>query len=661
MKKSLIAVVILLMCARVLSQNISASEYEDIAFYYNRADYYEAIKKMDVFLTRHPDNGEMYYNRGLCYMLLNDPPAAEADFVLARKYNFKENKQFLDWWCTKAYRVNMLSQSYLDHFTLKEENGFKPVFGLKDSLRGALRPERNCYDVYFYNLMVKILPEKKSIAGSNDIYFTTTLATKEIQIDLAENLKIVSISHKGKKLKFKRKYDAVFVYFDLELPANEKDMIHVVYKGVPREAPNPPWNAGFVWKKNNGDWLIGVSCEQLGASAWWPCKDHLSDKPDSMEINIQVPTGYQAIANGNLRSTKEVGDNYTNYEWFVSYPINNYGVTCYMGKFTDITEVYTNDNGSYNMDFYVLPQNLETAKSYYKQTKDIVAVYEKLYGEYPYKRDGVGMVEAPYSGMENQSAIAIGSIYTRPQHPIEKIKDYDFLLVHETAHEWWGNTVTMGDMADVWMSEGFATYSEHLFVEAKYGYDEYIRIVSKNMTEIENLWPMVGARDVNDNTFLGGDVYYKGAAMLHNLRCEVNNDSLFFSILKGFFTTYKFKIVKSQDFVDYVNATTEKDHTDFFNKFMYDKEPPVLQYSFNIENNKLKFTYQWINVGKNFSMPFGIILNKRTSVRLEGTTEPQTYTAPLVFSMYNPNDNRFEENIFERNSYTYFWTKWMRN
>jgi aminopeptidase N len=312
------------------------------------------------------------------------------------------------------------------------------------------------------------------------------------------------------------------------------------------------------------------------------------------------------------------------------------------------------------MDYYVLPQHLDSARILYGQMKDIVRVYEKLYGEYPYKKDGIGMVEAPYAGMEHQSAIAIGDEYGNKEKGDRDIGDYDYLLVHETAHEWWGNTVTMGDMADAWLSEGFATYSEYLFMEEKYGYDAYIKVAAKGMQDIENIWPMVGPRDVNDNAFLGGDIYYKGAAMLHNLRCEINNDSLFFTMIKGFFTEYKFKISCTQDFIDYVNKSTRKDNTDFFNKFLYDATPPILQYSYSIINGKLEFSYQWIHVGKNFKMPFGIILNGNKSKRFEGTANRQTYEASNIKSFYIPNEMRFKKNIFEKNSFTYFWTSWVR-
>jgi aminopeptidase N len=371
-----------------------------------------------------------------------------------------------------------------------------------------------------------------------------------------------------------------------------------------------------------------------------------------------VPEGYKGIANGNLRAEKPGDKGYINYEWFVSYPINTYGVTFYMGKFINFNETYIGNKDSLAMDFYVLEQNLETAKKFYKQTKDIIQVYEKLYGEFPYKKDGVGMVEAPYTGMENQTAIAIGDEYGSYMRRNYVKIDYDYLLIHETAHEWWGNAVTMADMADAWISEGFATYSEHLFVEQKLGYDEYVKVCAENMLEVENIWPMVGPYNVNDNAFLGGDVYNKGAAMLHNFRCELNNDTLFFSAIKGYFSKFIYQPISSKDFIDYFNSATGKDYSDFFRKFLYDADLPVLHYKMSMNNDTLKFTYNWAHVGKNFTMPFGIMVNDYNSIRLEGTTDPQTFILPKVKSFFIPNEIRFEKNEFARNSFTYFWTEW---
>lgn len=660
MKKNLLLFILLLTGVPLIAQQSQSDDPYDINYYYNKGDYYNAIKGMDALIARYAVKPEIYFYRGLSYYYLNDQLAARKDFLKAQELGYKEDKNFIRWHTSIDFRAKELSKHYIDVKLLDPKNGYRPVYGRKDSLQGALRPERNCYDVYFYDLTVKILPKSKSIEGSNQIYFKTTAETNKIQIDLTEKLKITSIVHKGKNLKFTREFNAIFIDLDETLKAGENHVITFNYKGKPRASSTPPWDGGFVWKKENKNWWIGVACEHFGASSWWPCKDHLTEKPDSMCINIQVPDGYEAVANGNLRSTDKIGDDYTNFKWFVSYPINSYCVTFYMGKFVNFNEVFTNDNGDYKIDYYVLPQSLDSAKHYYAQTKEIIRVYEKLYGEYPYKKDGAAMVEAPYAGMEHQSAIAIGNDYGLKKRRNYDEIGYDYLLVHETAHEWWGNTVTMGDMADAWLSEAFATYSEALFMEEKYGYYEYMNVVSKGMQSIENIWPMVGKRDVNDNTFLSSDIYHKGSAMLHCLRCTINDDTLFFQIIKGFYNARKFKISTTQDFIDYVNQSTGKDYTDLFKKFLYDAEPPILYYSYTLKDGAFEFYYRWGNVGKNFSMPFGIMLDDYKGVRLEGTSEYKTYRASDIDSFYIPNEIRTKKNAFLTNSFTYFWTSWVK-
>jgi len=663
MKKITLILIVFFICESLYSQDYNndySSRFYDIIGHFDKKEYYDAIKEMDIFLSKYSQDAGMYFNRGLAKFYLNDYISAKEDLIRSKLLGNINHDDFINSLTSKSYLVEILTKNYIDNASLSPVNNFKPVFSLKDSLQGSLRKERTCFDVYYYNLTVKIIPKTKTIEGSNQMYFRTTENTNKIQIDLSDSFQINSINWNGKELKYTRVFNAIFINFEEYLPANENFILTVKYSGKPRIAPSPPWNGGFVWKKNQFNWWIGVACEHLGASSWWPCKDHLTEKPDSMSINIQVPNGYQAISNGDLRYKHQIDKKYTNFEWFVSYPINSYCVTFYMGKFVNFNEVFTNSNSSYNIDYYVLPKHLGKAKKYYSQTKDIVKVYEKLFGEYPFKNDGIAMVEAPYVGMENQSAIAIGSGYGKDKRRNYENTDYDYLVVHETAHEWWGNTVTMGDMADAWISEGFATYAEHLFIEERFGYNEYISSCAKNMDNIFNIWPIVGIKDVNDNSFIGGDIYHKGAAMLNNLRCIINDDSLFFSIIKGFYNQYKFKIATSSDFVNFVNTKTNKDYTDFFNKFLYDTDPPVLQYSYTLENNTLILYYMWVNVDNNFTMPFSITINDNKNYRLNGTSVNQIFKIENVKSFYLPNKKRFKKDQITKNSFTYFWTSWIQ-
>jgi aminopeptidase N len=631
---------------------------QTISSFLDRGQCLEAIDQINRLISKYPGEGIFRMLKGAARMYMNDVEGARVDFLAAQQRGYISN-ELMNAQISKEYLVNMLLKDQGYDIKLDPLRDYKPVIEQKDVLQGSLSAERTCFDVIFYDLTVKIIPETKSIEGKNIICFRTLTNTRSVQIDLFPEYKITNIIWNDKQLNYTRNFGAIFIDFSEELIAGSQQVVVIEYNGIPRQAPKPPWNGGFVWEKVKGRHHIGVACEHLGASSWWPNKDHLSDKPDSMRINIQVPEGYQAISNGNLRSEKEAGQGYKNFEWFVSYPINNYNVTFYMGDFVNFNEKYTNSKGTYQIDYYVLPSNLKKAETYYAQTKDIIGVYEKLFGEYPFMNDGAAMVEAPFEGMEHQGAIAIGGNYGKSSRKRDYwTKDYDYLLIHETGHEWWGNAVAVGDMADAWINEGFTTYSEYLFAEEKYGYQSYVKAAALNQRYIVNLWPIVGQKGINENTFLGGDIYNKGAAMLNNLRCIMDNDTLFKKMIREYFEKYRYKITTTDDFVRHVHETTNRDYSDFFNKFLYSADPPVLKVSYIIKNKQLSFTYNWINVGKNFEMPFCIAINDKDYIRLVGTTRMQAYTHENVKSFFLPNEYRFDEKLVPRNSLTYYWTSW---
>ena len=498
MKKLLVLLVLVVLSKMTLAQNISLQDkvtVDKIDALYNSKDYLGTINEINKFLPKYPTVAYLYFMRGLSRFGLNDRNNGRKDLLQAKASGFTEEENFINIWTSKEYMVTDLLKYLKLDIKADPKRGFKPVVEPKDSVQGGMRPERSCYDVTYYDLTLTIMPETKSISGSNEITFKVVNNTKKIQIDLFQEYAITSIKFKGKDLTFTRRYGGVFIDFPEELMSGEMDKIAVSYNGIPRIAPKPPWNGGFVWETEKERYYIGVACEHLGASSWWPCKDHLSDKPDSMRINLQIPDGYKGISNGNLRSEKKIDGGYTSFEWFVSYPINSYNVTFYIGDFVNFNETCTNKEGSYQIDYYVLPKNLERAKKYYSKTKEVMDVFEKYFGEYPFMKDGAAMVEAPFEGMEHQSAIAIGGDYGKGNKREYWTKDYDYLLIHETGHEWWGNAVAIGDMADAWINEGFTTYAEYLFAEEKSGYPDYIMTAAINQENILNIWPIVGERE----------------------------------------------------------------------------------------------------------------------------------------------------------------------
>lgn len=479
-------------------------------------------------------------------------------------------------------------------------------FTRQDSLRGTLSPIRSCYDVTFYDLKLKVIPTSQSIEGSNTIYYKSTTDFKKMQVDLFANMQIVNISQHNKPLKFNREGNAIFISFTNIQKKGKAYAIKIDYRGKPQIAKNPPWDGGFSWKKdaNGMDWIV-VSCEGTGASLWFPNKDHLSDEPDSVRISCAVPKGLTCVSNGNLRSAKDlksesqVFDNkqldkislipYTEFEWFVSYPINNYNITLNIADYANFKDTYTAQDGEkLDLDYYVLKPNLEKAKIHFKQVKPMLACYEKYFGKYPFWKDGYALVETPYWGMEHQSAVAYGNNYKNNEY------GFDFIIIHESGHEYFGNSLSCNDHAEMWIHESFTTYMEALYVECMQGYEKSIQYLEQQKAGIRNREPLIGPLGVNYSQ-PDSDIYYKGTWMLHTLRNVVNDDKIWFETLKGLTTKFRITNVSTQQIIDYFNEKTGKNLTPYFDMYLKTKHIPTLQYQLILKNNnivELRYRYK---------------------------------------------------------------------
>jgi aminopeptidase N len=528
--------------------------------HFEQQNYHGVIESINALLKIVPFYPNAFYNRGIARMYLGDIENACADLNIARSLGTDGNKTLLRYPCDPDFIRNFLIEEFYKKETVYPETGYRPAYTRADTLRGGLRKERTCYDVYFYDLRVRIIPKGKKIEGSNVISFTVTQPSKRIQVDLFDNFEITAILWNGSPLAWHREYNAIFIDFPRELLTGELHSISIFYHGKPVIAPNPPWDGGFVWQRDkNKDLWLGVACEHLGASSWWPTKDHMTDKPDSMQITLEVPKGYQAVSNGTLLKTEPVSSKVDRFSWFVHYPINNYNVTFYVGKYAAFSDTLIQGNDTLGLDYNVLSYNLDIARKHFRQTREIISFYNEAFGFYPFPGDGFGLVESSYEGMEHQSAIAYGNGYARNNEEDYRNQMYDFIIVHEAAHEWWGNSVTASDMADIWLHEGFATYAEYMFLERRLGKDEYLYELTNKSIYIFNVWPLVQNRGVNENTFASNDVYHKGAMLLHCLRCIINHDSLFFSLLRDFYVNNRYKSVSTDDFIRFVNQYTGTD------------------------------------------------------------------------------------------------------
>jgi len=453
-------------------------------------------------------------------------------------------------------------------------------FTLADTLRGSLRPERTCFDVHYYNLNIAVDTATKSISGYNEIHFSAEDDVDRIQLDLFANMQIDSIVFRKFHLDYKRTFNAVFIDFPGTILKGYQEKIRVYYHGSPQIAKKAPWDGGFVWTKDkNGRLWMGVACEGAGASLWWPNKDHLSDEPDSMRITCAVPEGLQCISNGNLEWQRQ-----NTFQWKVSYPINNYNVTLNIGDYVHFREYYVSGNDSMPCDYYVLSYNLEKAKVQFKQVKPMLKIYEELYGRYPFWNDGYALVETPYLGMEHQGAIAYGNRYLsgyRGQVDSALFKqgiDFDYIIIHESAHEYWGNSVSVQDIADLWIHESFATYTEALYVEKMHGHCAYMDYMQFLKQGIDNDEPIIGTYGVNSEG--SGDMYPKGAWMLHTIRSVVNNDSLFFACLKGIQEEFKMKEVTTIEIQNYMMRVLKMNLSRYFKMYLEEDFVPKIKLSY---------------------------------------------------------------------------------
>lgn len=483
-----------------------------------------------------------------------------------------------------------------------------PVFTEADTLKGSISQYRKNFDINYYEISIDVNIEKKYITGFVDMYFDPLVDLDTIQIDLYKNMTLNKIQYQQDSLAFIRKYDAVYVLFKHTIKQNEKTHIRVFYEGSPLISPKPPWKGGFVWEKdkNKNPW-IGVVCELDGSSLWWPSKDHLYDKPDSLKMNITVPEGLFCVSNGRLIKREKI-ENKETFSWKTTYPINTYNATLYIGNFKHFTLPYDKNDTSLSLDFYVLPYDLDTAKKHFVQAADIIHFYERTFGEYPWKRDGYKLIESPYQGMEHQTAIAFGN----------KFKDYflgfhfDYIILHETAHEWWGNSVTARDYADIWLHESFATYSEALYVEKTEGYDAYLNYIYFYSIFIKNKRPIIGPYDVCYWRYKDGDIYSKGALALHTLRNIIENDSLFFNIIKTYYNKHKYSIVTTSDFINIVNEKTHSDFKWFFDQYLYSRVCPQFEWNiiYDLKKKPYEMLYRWSNANDSFNLPVFIRIGK---------------------------------------------------
>jgi aminopeptidase N len=510
----------------------------------------------------------------------------------------------------------------------------------QETLRGTITPEREWWDVLHYDLSVQFFPDTKTIKGSNVITFRTLKAGQKMQIDLQPPLNITKILYRNSELKYEREGNVYWVAFDKELPSGAEENIEISYEGRPVESKLPPWSGGVTWGRDDlGKYFISTTCEGIGASIWWPNKDIGYDEPDrGMKINVTVPDTLVAVSNGRLKDvTTDTAEKTKTFHWEVVNPINNYGVNVNIGNYVTWSEKYQGEGGTLDMSYWVLAHQKDAAMAQFKEAPRMMKAFEHWFGKYPFYEDGYKLVAVSYPGMEHQSSVTYGNWYQNGYRARDVSGTgigykFDFIIVHESGHEWFGNNISMKDAADMWIHEGFTNYAENLFVEYYFGKKDGEDYVIGSRKNIANDKPIIGTYDANREG--SGDMYYKAGNMLHTIRQLVNDDEKWRSILRGLNKDFWHQTVTTQQIESYVTAHAGIDLSKVFDQYLRTTKIPLLQY--RADGNKLSYKYDRVVEG--FSMPIRVSVNGiETTITPTETLSSQTFPGEIKSVVVNRN------------------------
>jgi aminopeptidase N len=510
----------------------------------------------------------------------------------------------------------------------------------QETLRGSITPEREWWDLLHYHLQVEFLPETRRLKGSNTITFKTLKPGSKMQIDLQPPLAITRVTHGASQLKFEREQNVYWVTFEKELGKGVESKIEVFYEGVPVVSRNPPWVGGVTWGRDDlGEHFIVTTCQGIGASIWWPNKDHGADEPDrGMQISVTVPEKLVAVSNGRLKKTDHdaVAKKKT-YHWQVVNPINNYGVNVNIGNYITFSEKYQGKGGTLDIEYWVLPHQKEAAVRQFKEVRRTLEAFEHWFGKYPFYEDSYKLVTVSYPGMEHQSSVTYGNLFKNGYMNRDPCGcgvgfKFDFIIVHESAHEWFGNNISMKDAADMWIHEGFANYTENLFVEYHFGKKDAEDYVVGTRRGIRNDKPVIGVYESNREG--SGDMYPKGGNMLHTIRHVINDDAKWLSIMRGLNADFWHQTVTTEQVETYISKKAGMDFSKVFDQYLRTTKIPLLKYSVNGKS----VTFNYDRVVKGFAMPVRVLINGKEVV-IKPTEAQQTYQHPEEIKTFEVNRN----------------------
>ena len=512
------------------------------------------------------------------------------------------------------YLIILISVLQLIPVNAQYKTPASKIFTRQDTLRGTITPERAWWDLTYYHLDIVVNPSDSTINGTNTVTYRVIKPAGLMQIDLQEPLKIIKAVQNNNVLNIKREGNVYWIELAEKQEQGKVYSVVLTYSGRPKISARPPWSGGITWKKDkNGLPFVASSCQGDGASLWWPCKDHMYDEPDSMLISVNVPGNLMDVSNGRLRSMVKQKNKTKTYNWFVANPIDNYGVNINIADYAHFSEIYNGEKGRLDCDYYVLKEDLEKAKLQFKQAPLMLAAFEHWFGQYPFYEDGYKLVEAPYLGMEHQSSVTYGNGFKNGYRGTDLSSSgwglkFDFIIIHESAHEWFANSITYEDIADMWIHESFANYAENLYVEYYFGKEAGSEYVLGTRANILNDKPIIGFYNVNNEG--SSDMYYKGGNMLHTLRQIVNDDQKWLAILRGLNKDFYHQVVKGSQIENFFSEKTGINLKSFFDQYLRDTRIPVFEYY--VKENSLSF--RWNNCVSGFSMPLKIYVSGKEQI-----------------------------------------------
>lgn len=511
-----------------------------------------------------------------------------------------------------------------------------------DILRGEYGKYRANNDLLYYHLDIRLDPDKKFISGKNTVRFRMLEDGTRIQLDLYANLNVDRITLGDRVLTYEREINAVFIDFPEPLRKGREYSIDFHYSGTPLERGR---FGGLAFRKDPaGRHWVNTANEGEGSSIWWPSKDQWRDEPAGMRLSVAIPNDLVDVSNGKFLGKTDLDDGYTRWDWQIHYPINSYNVSLNIGDYVHFSDML----GSLPLDFYVLPGSLDKAKAQFAQAKPMIEIYQKIFGEYPFEKDGYKLIEVPYSGMEHQSAVTYGNRFAngyleRDWTGVGVSPKFDFIIIHESAHEWFGNAVSAADVSDMWIHEGWTTYLEVLYVERMFGAEDALKYINGYKSKVRNAQPIITQRGIHRTP--SQDMYFKGALFLHTLRSVVDDDEKWWRLMRDVYQRFKYQNILTEDMVRFFNNELRQDLTPIFDQYLRRAELPTLELAFDAEAGTL--AYRWNADERAFAMPIKVGQKGNWQV-LRPTTDWQLIKAPLPKEQFEVATDLYYVNVVKQ-------------